>query len=140
MLAQFLRVKLLVPTMGGLSARPFVPDTTDRSRFPPRIRLEATLLGARVGALDMSTENGDGHIRQLSVSGVWPRGAVATRLLQETERVARLASWTRLTWELPADDPTTRTLARACGFDEVAAEGDVLFQKLLASGPRPSLP
>jgi hypothetical protein len=94
-----------------------VPDTTDRGRFPPRIRLEARLLGSSVGVLDMSGgEDGVGHILNLSVRGAWPHGSVAARLLQETERVARLAAWNRVVWELPAEETLPRAWARSQGF------------------------
>ena len=116
MLSKCLRVKVLVPTANGLSARPFVPDTTDRGRFPPRIRLEATLLGTSVGVLDMSSENGVGHILNLRVRGAWPHGSTAARLLQETERVARLAAWNLVVWELTAEQTEPRTWAQGQGL------------------------
>jgi hypothetical protein len=118
MLTTWIRVKLLVPTAGGLSSRPFVRDTTDRARFPPRIRLEATLLGASLGVLEMTSGEGVGRIRHLRVGRLLPGEVVAGRLLSETERVAPLASWKRLEWDVPADQgqPASRAWAERQGF------------------------
>jgi hypothetical protein len=126
MLARWIRVKRLVPTAGGLSARPFAPDATDRGRFPPRIRLEATLLGASMGVLDMRGENGVGHILNLSVHGPWPRGAVVGCLMRETEEVARLAGWNLVVWELPSEETGQRAWAQSHGF---TAADQGFFQK-----------
>jgi hypothetical protein len=127
-LSRCLRVKLLVPSAGGLSSRPFAPDTTDRGRFPPRIRLKASLLGISLGTLEVSGKNGVGRILDLSVPVSWPRTSVAARLLEETERVARIATWSLLQWELPPGETKLRAKARQGGFTEA---DDGLLQKPL---------
>src|SRR5690349_12809940 len=98
MLARCIRIRLMVPTAGGIALRPFVPDTTDRSRFPPVIRFEAQLFGIGVGTMDITTDGPTGRILDVSVRRGWPRATIAARLLAEAEQVARLASWQRLAW------------------------------------------
>jgi hypothetical protein len=127
-LSRCLRVKLLVPSAGGLSSRPFVPDTTDRGRFPPRIRLTASLLGISLGTLELSGKDGIGRILNLSVRSEWPRTSVAARLLEETERVARIATWSLLEWELPPEETKLRAKAQQRGF---TGADDGLLQKPL---------
>jgi hypothetical protein len=112
-------VRLLVPTAGGLSARPFVPDRSDRGRFPPQIRLEATLLGLPVGRLDMIGDHGVGRIVHLSVRRSWPREAAASRLLDEVEGVARLAGWKLVVWDPAPEENSTRAWAEQHGFSAV---------------------
>ncbi len=129
MLSRCLRVKVLVPTAGGLSVHPFVPDTTDRGRFPPRIWLEASLLGTPLGALELSGKDGVGRILDLRVRRAWPRASVAARLLQETERVARIATWSLLEWELPPGETRVRAKAEQRGF---TATRDGLLRKPLS--------
>jgi hypothetical protein len=128
------RVRLLVPIAGGLSARPFVPDTSDRGRFPPQIRLEASLLGLPVGRLDLSGEDGVGRIVHLSVRRAWPHEPAASRLLDEVESVARLAGWKLVVWDPAPEQKSTLTWAEEHGFSAV---DDGLLQKPLPQAAPP---
>ncbi len=129
MLSKCVQVKLLAPGTAGLLARPFAPDTTDRRRFPSRIRLEASLLGTPLGALDIAGKDGVGRIRALSLRRGCSYALVATRLLEEAERVARIASWSLLEWVLPPEDASLRAKAQRRGFTAV---GNGRLQKTLS--------
>ena len=133
MIERCLRVKVLVPVANGLLDRPFVPDNTGRARFPRVVRLRATLLGARVGEIDIAHDRGAGRIRLLGVRRAWPAASVVARLLENARHLAGQAAWTRFVWPVSDRNPRVAALARRLGFRETArTEKGPVFERTLS--------
>jgi hypothetical protein len=122
---------------GGLLFGPFVPDTRGTGRFPPAVRLRASLLGLALGEMTIANAERFGHVLELSVEWGFMLRPVARRLLHEAEVLGPQASWKHLTWRMPAADAAARALASSLGFQPVSTSGDeVVFERTIvdASG------
>ena len=109
---------------------PFVPDPRGTGRFPPAVRIKASLLGVRLGELTIANAEHFGRVLDLSVDWPWLSGPVAACLVREAEALGPHAAWRHLAWQIPASDPSARSFARSLGFRPVsAAEDEDSFQR-----------
>ena len=120
------RVQVLASRQGGVFFGPFVPDTRGSGRFPPAVRLRATLFGVPVGELTVANEHGRGRVLDLSIGSSWLARTIAAALIQEAAVLASQAAWESLCWELPGRDASLRALARSLGFRPVSADSEEL--------------
>lgn len=114
-----------------------MPDTRGTGRFPPAVRIRASLLGVQLG--ELTIENGErfGRVLNLSVGWPWLFRLVAGSLVREAEALGPQATWKHLAWQLPPKDAEARSFARSLGFQPVStAEDEVLFQRPI---PDPSV-
>lgn len=125
-----LRVQVLASRHGGVLFGPFVPDTRGTGRFPPAVRIKASLLGVQLGELTLENAERFGRVLDLSVGWPWLSRPVAGCLVREAEALGPQAAWSHLAWQVPASDASARSLARSLGFRPVsAAEDEDLFQR-----------
>jgi hypothetical protein len=125
----------MVPEWGGISERPLAPDRTERSRFPPRVRLQATLLGIQMGELEVASAGGAGRVRALVLRHGWMKERVMARLLGGLLQLAPLAPWERLLWRLDPGEQRLSRLARALEFRPASSASDaILFERSLVDG------
>lgn len=128
---------MLAGRHGGVFYRPFVRDTTGSGRFPPAVRIRASVLCFPIGELTITNAERFGHVLDLSVGWPWPSGPVASCLVREAEALGPQAAWTHLAWRLPPADASARAFARSLGFQPVsAAEDEVLFQRPIGAAPQ----
>ncbi len=130
MVDRWLRVQVLVPQWGGISQRPFVPDRAHRARFPPLIRLRATLLGLRMGELEVADAGGAGTVQALTLRYRWMRERVAARLFGGLLELAPRAVWERLLWRGAPGDRQLSQLAQALGFRPAQSADDAITFEL----------
>jgi hypothetical protein len=98
--ADWISIRVLVPTRGGLSFRPFVPDP-HRTRLPPRVRFEASALGMPLGVLELtSRDDGTAIVESIALRYRWGGSTIAGRLLHEADSLSSRAPGQRL--EAPA--------------------------------------
>jgi len=87
----WLSIRVLVPTRGGLSFRPFVPDPY-RTRLPPRVRVEARAFGVPLGVLELaSRDDGTAIVESIALKYRWGGSAIATRLVREADSLSARA-------------------------------------------------
>ena len=128
------RVQVLASRHGGVFFGPFVPDTRGGGRFPPAVRLRATLFGVPMGELTVANEHGRGRVLDLSIGSSWLARAIAAALVREAATLAPQAAWESLLWDLPRRDDSLVRLARSLGFRPVSAEAEELrFERPIAS-------
>lgn len=127
---------MLAARHGGVFYRPYVPDTTGSGRFPPAVRIRASLLCFPLGELTIANGERFGRVLDLSVGWPWLFQLVAGCLVREAEALGPQAAWKHLAWELPPKDAEARSFARSLGFQPVsAAEDEVLFQLPIGKAP-----
>ena len=125
-------VKVAVPHWGGVFERPFSPDRSRRGRFPPVVRLQATVAGVNLGTLEILSARDAGRIGALSIRWILPAKMVAMRLFQEAESLAPLAGWKHLEWRMAGEDSASHGLAGSTGFRRLKHEGpEVVLQRSL---------
>ena len=93
-----------------------MPAPARHSRVPPLIRLRATLLGLRMGELDVGDAGGAGQVQALALRPAWMEERVAARLFAGLGRLGPVVVWERLLWRLDPGDRRLRALAQAAGF------------------------
>ena len=119
-----LRVEVLAARHGGMIFGPFVPDTRGSGRFPPAVRLRATLFGVPLGEMTVANEQTSGRVLDFSIGSSWLARPVAAALVREAGDLAPQAGWDSLCWDLPSGAAPVRALARWLGFRPVSAAGD----------------
>jgi hypothetical protein len=125
-------VKVAVPHWGGVFERPFSPDRSRRGRFPPVVRLQATVAGVNLGTLEILSARDAGRIGALGIRWILPAKMVAMRLFQEAESLAPLAGWKHLEWRMAGEDSASHGLAGSTGFRLLKHEGpEVVLQRSL---------
>jgi hypothetical protein len=131
------RVQVLASRRGGLIYGPFVHDTRGTGRFPPAVRLRASVLGLQLGELTIANAERFGHVLELEVGWAWLLLPVARCLLREAERLGPEALWKHLAWRLPAADAGALAFASSLGFQPVSTTGDeVELQRPIGDVPR----
>jgi hypothetical protein len=120
------RVQILAARQGGVFFGPFVPDTRGSGRFPPAVRLRATLFGVPLGELTLANEHTTGRVVDLSIGSSWLAHRIALSLILEAAALAPQAGWESLCWELPSEAASVGALARALGFRPMSAAPDEL--------------
>jgi hypothetical protein len=125
---------VLASRQGGLFFAPYVRDSRGTGRFPPAVRLRASLLGLAVGEMTIANAEHFGHVLELSVEWGFLLRPVARSLLREAEVLGPQASWKHLTWRVPAADADARAFASSLGFQPVSTSGDeVVFERTIAA-------
>src|SRR5687768_2161876 len=119
-----LRVEVLASRQGGIFFGPFVPDTRGTGRFPPAVRLRASLLGVSLGELTIANDHLFGRVLDLSLQTSWLSRPVAASLVREAAALGPQAAWRCLSWELPSSDRAARSFAHALGFRPVSADAE----------------
>jgi hypothetical protein len=131
------RVKVLASRKGGMTYGPFVRDARGTGRFPPAVRILASVWGLSVGELLIANGPNVGDVLELRVDWAWLREPVARCLVREADALGSQASWKQLSWRLRAGDEQARAMASALGFQPVASEGDdVVFERPIGELPR----
>ena len=115
---------MLASRRGGLFYGPFVPDTRGTGRFPPAVRIRASLLGFPLGEMTIANAERFGHVLELEVGWRFLLQPVARCLMREADGLGSQASWRHLAWRLPAADADARALASRLGFQAVGTAGD----------------
>jgi hypothetical protein len=120
----------MVPEWGGISEHPLALDSGEGTRFPSRVRLQATLLGIPLGELEVVSAGGAGRVGSLALRFGWMGEPVMARLLDGLVQLAPKAAWSRLVWRVEPSEQWLSRLARSLKFVPTHGTGDeIVFER-----------